>query len=108
MPVANSAGITHLSAPAQETQKPTSLVQHVLDALRESKVESHKVQKYLPDFFEKLREDLGKELRGGRTHKSEDHNQPANQVPASATTSASVAFAYQSVSLTSISLSIRS
>ncbi len=31
-------------------------------------MESHKVQKYLPDFFEKLREDLRKELRGQREH----------------------------------------
>lgn len=77
VPVANSADVTHLSAPVQETQRPASLAQQVLDALRESKVEPHKVQKYLPDFFEKLREDLGEELRGKREH---DHNQPATQV----------------------------
>ena len=46
VPVANSADVTHLSASAQGTQQPASLVQQVLDVLRESKVESHKVRKY--------------------------------------------------------------
>jgi hypothetical protein len=103
--IANSTNGSHLSAPAQETQQPRSLVQQVLDALKEAKVESHKVWKYLPDFFQKLREDLGKELRGKREH---DHGQHANQAQAPAATSTSVVFAYQSVSQTSISLSIRS
>ncbi len=100
-----STGTTasHISTPPQETQSPRSLVQQVLDALKEAKVESHKVRKYLPDFFEKLREDLGKELRGER-----NHDQPANQVQTPGATSASVVFAHQSVSQTSISLSIRS
>jgi hypothetical protein len=70
-------------------------------------VDSHKVRKYLPDFFEKLREDLGKELRGERAH-NQDHSQPANQVQAPATTSTSVAFAYQALSQTTFSLSIHS
>ncbi len=105
VPVTNATDITHLSAPAQETQAPRSLAQQILDALQETNVESRKVQKYLPDFLQKLREDLGKELRGEREH---DHNQPANEVQPPATTSSSVAFAYQAVSHTSISLSIRS
>jgi hypothetical protein len=104
-PVANSADITHLSAPVHETQKPRSLVQQILEALEETKVESRKVRKYLPDFLQKLREDLRKELRGEREH---HHTQPANQAQAPATTSTSVAFAYQAVNQTSISLSIRS
>ena len=104
-PVVNSADITHLSAPAQETQKPRLLVQQVLDALEETKVESRKIRKYLPDFLQKLRADLGKELRGEREH---GHNQPINQVQTPATTSTSVVFAYQAVSQTSVSLSIHS
>ena len=100
-PVTSSADITHLSAPAQEMQRPASLVQQVLDALKESKVASHKVQKYLPDFFEKLREDLGKELQGEREH---DQDQPATQVQAPATMSTNVAFAYQALSQTTFSL----
>jgi hypothetical protein len=105
VPVANTTDITHLSAPAQQTQQPRSLAQQILDALKATNVDSHKVQKYLPDFLQKLREDLGKELRGEREH---DHNQPATQVQTPATTSSSVAFAYQAVSHTSISLSIHS
>ena len=62
-----------------------SLVQQVLDALKDTKVESHKVQKYLPDLFEKLREDLRKELRGER-----EHDQPAIQVQTPATAPASL------------------
>ena len=102
-PGANSADITHLSAPAQETLKPRSLAQQVLDALDETKVESRKVRKYLPDFFEKLREDLEKELRG-----EHNHDQPINQVQTPGPTSTSVVFAYQSVSQTTFSLSIHS
>jgi hypothetical protein len=105
VPVANATNITHLSAPAQETQQPRSLAQQILDALKETNVESRKVEKYLPDFLQKLREDLRKELRGEREH---DHNQPANEVQTPATTSSSVAFAYQSLSQTSFSLSIHS
>jgi hypothetical protein len=105
VPVANASNSTHLSVPAQETQQPRSLVQQILDALQDSNVESHKVQKYLPDFLQKLREDLGKELRGEREH---DHNQPVTQVQTPTTTGSSVAFAYQAVSHTSISLSIHS
>jgi hypothetical protein len=85
-----------------------SLIQQVLDALKDTKVESHKVRKYLPDFFEKLREDLGKELRGKREHKNDHHDQPVTQAQTPATTSTSVAFAYQSVSQTTFSLSIHS
>jgi hypothetical protein len=105
VPVANAINITHLSVPAQETQQPRSLAQQILNALQEANVESRKVEKYLPDFLQKLREDLRNELRGEREH---DHNQPATQVQTPATTSSSVAFAYQAVSHTSISLSIRS
>ena len=107
VPVANTTDITHLSAPAQQTQQPRSLAQQILDALQETTVESRKVQKYLPDFLQKLREDLGKELRGERAH-NHDHSQHTNEVQTPATTSSSVAFAYQAESHTSISLSIRS
>jgi hypothetical protein len=68
VPTANSADGTHFSVPAEERQRFKSLVQQVLDALKDTKVESYKVRKYLPDFFEKLREDLEKELRGEHNH----------------------------------------
>jgi hypothetical protein len=100
-PVADSPDGTHLSAPAQETQKPRSLVQQVLDALEETKVESRKVRKYLPDFLKKLREDLRDELRGERTGKPTPTNEV--QVPVNS----SVFFVYRATSQTSVSLSIR-
>ena len=100
-PVASSANVTHLSVPAQETLKPTSLVQQVLDTLKDTKVESHKVRKYLPDFFKRLQEDLRKDLRDERENKPT----PTNEVQAPANRSAF--FAYQATSHTSVSLSIR-
>lgn len=103
VPVANATDITHLRAPAQETQQSRSLAQQILGTLQESNVESRKVQKYLPDFLQKLREDWGKGLRGEREH---DHS--ATQVQTPATTSTRIAFAYQAVSQTSFSLSIHS
>lgn len=106
-PVADSADGTRLSAPAQQTQKPAPLVQQVLDALEDARVESRKVRKYLPDFFKKLREHLGKELRGKREHQDDHYEHPVNQVQLPTTANSSVVFAYQSVRQTSVSLSIR-
>ena len=103
--VPNPTNEAHLSAPAQETQRPRSLVQQVLEALEEASLESRKVQKYLPDFLTKLREDLEKELKGEQERHSD---QSADQVQTPGSTSASVSFAYQAVSQTSIALSIRS
>ena len=103
--VPNPTNGAHLSAPASETQKPRSLVQQILEALEEAGLESRKLQKYLPDFLKNLREDLEKELKGEQEPHSD---QPANQVQTPGSTSASVVFAYQAVSQTSISLSIHS
>lgn len=96
---------TRLVAPAQDASRQKSLVQQVLDALKDTRVESHKVHKYLPDFLEKLREDLRDELRG---HREQTREAPtAGQSESPATTVSSLLFAYQAVSLTSVSLSIR-
>jgi len=101
----NPTNGAHLSAPAAETQKPRPLVQQILEALEEAGLESRKVQKYLPDFLEKLREDLEKELKG----EQERHpDQPADQVQTPEAASTRAAFAYQAVNQMSISLSIRS
>ena len=103
--VPNPTNGAHLSAPAQETQRPRSLVQQVLEALEEAGLESRKVEKYLPDFLQKLREDLENELKGVQ----ERHpDQPAEQVQTPGAASTSAAFAYQAVSQTAITLSIRS
>lgn len=50
----------HLSAPAQNVPPPVSSAQQVLDVFRETRAESRTVQKYLPAFLEKLRENLTK------------------------------------------------
>jgi hypothetical protein len=100
---------TRLVAPAQNVSNPKSLAkslaQQVLDALEASKVESHKVHKYLPDFFRKLREDLHDELCGHREQTPRTPAAGASEPPV--TVVGSALFAYQSVNLTSISLSIR-
>lgn len=77
-------------------------MQQVLEAVKAAGMESRKVQTYLPDFLKKLREDLEKELN------ADPSEQSANQVQTPGNTSASVAVAYQTVSQTSISLSIQS
>ncbi len=80
-------------------------MQQILEALEEAGLESRKVQKYLPDFLKKLREDLESELKG----EQERHpDQPADQVQTPEAASTRAAFAYQAVNQMSISLSIRS
>lgn len=98
----------HLSAPAQNVATPLSLAQQVLDALKETRAESSTVRKYLPDFLEKLREDLTKELRADREQKSTPHDESTNRLQTPVTTSTSVVFAYQSIHQTSVALSIHS
>jgi len=98
----------HLSVPAQNVAPPLSLAQQVLDALKETSAESRSVRKYLPDFLERLREDLAKELRGEREQKSTPDDESTNQTQTPATASSSVIVAYQSIQHTAIALSIRS
>ncbi len=80
-----------------------------MDALEEAKVESEKIRKYLPDFLKKLREDLGNELRGEREQTSQPSSagQPESPVGTPSTTVSGAVLAYRAVSLTSVSLSIR-
>ena len=54
----------------------------VLDALKEAKVESDKIRTLLPDFFEKLREDLVMERSGEQDPKADDqgHSLPKYQM----------------------------
>jgi len=103
-PAADST--TRLVVPAPDASATKSLVQQVLDALEEAKVESQKVRKYLPDFLRKLREELESELRASREQAVEPATDTHSEPPAS--TVSSVVFAYQSVRQTSVSLSIRS
>lgn len=50
-PSTDSSNGTHLTAPVKDTQL-ASLIQQVLDALKEAKVELDKSRKYLPGFLE--------------------------------------------------------
>jgi hypothetical protein len=109
-PSSDSPDGTHLTVPVKDAQL-ASLIQQVLDALKEAKVESEKVRKYLPDFFEKLREDLVNELRGDRELKADDQDRSLSQVSDeidSPTASSGLLVAYRTVTKTSISLSIQS
>ncbi|MCC6139205.1 MAG: hypothetical protein IT389_01155 [Nitrospira sp.] len=100
---------TRLVAPAPDASQPKSLVQQVLDALEEAKVESQKVRKYLPDFLKKLREDLANELQGEQkqTPQAAPAEPPATSADAPASAATSAVLAYRAVSFTSVSLSIR-
>lgn len=96
---------TRLVVSAPDASQSKSLVEQVLDALKEAKVESEKIRKYLPDFLKKLRENLENELRETRDQASEATADTQTASPASSVNS--VVFAYQSVRQTSFSLSIR-
>ncbi len=96
---------TRLVATAPDASQPKSLVQQVLDALEEAKVESQKVHKYFPDFLKKLRKDLENELR--ETREQTPQASAAEQAEPPASTVSNVVFAYQSVRQTSFSLSVR-
>ncbi|MEK6634607.1 MAG: hypothetical protein AABY94_14895 [Nitrospirota bacterium] len=100
-----SGATTHLVAPAPDASQLKSLVQQVLDALEEAKVESQKVRKYLPDFLKKLQEDLSNGLR--ETREQTPATPAAGQPEPPASTVSSLVFAYQSVRQTAVSLSIR-
>ena len=104
-PAPASDQAARLVAPAQDASQQKSLVQQVLDALKDTRVESHKVGKYLSDFLKKLREDLCDELRGNREQTPQIPTVGQSESPV--TTASSAVFAYQAVSQTSVSLSIR-
>jgi hypothetical protein len=106
-PSENSGAGIRLTAPSEENRRPGSLIQQVLDSLKDTQVATHKVQKYLPSFLEHLRESLAKEHQQGQVGTTAENSQaPANQEPR--TTTSSLLVAYQAVRSTSISLSIHS
>jgi hypothetical protein len=109
-PSSDSPDGTHLTVPVKDAQL-ASLIQQVLDALKDANVELDKIRKYLPDFFEKLREDLAKERRGEQEPKADARNHSLPQVSDeinSPTASSSFLVAYRTVTETSLSLSIQS
>lgn len=109
-PSSDSPDGTHLTVPVKDAQL-ASLIQQVLDVLKEAKVDLDKVRKHLPDFFDKLHEDLAKELRGEQEPKADPQDHSLPQVSAetnSATTSSSLLVTYRTVTETSLLLSIQS
>ena len=91
-------GGLRLAAPAVEDQ-PGSLVEQVLDAVHESKVEGRKLRKYLPRLLDRIRE----ELEQGRTSRE---SAPGAEAPVPSHSALFVAS--QSYRQTSVTLSIRS
>lgn len=88
-----------------------SLIQQIFDALKEAETELHKFQKYLPDFFEKLRDDLTRSLQGSVERNAGEHDQILEQAPEhepGPTKDGNVLTAYRSVHLVSSSFSIQS
>ena len=111
VPAADASAPGHLTVPASAVSPQGSLVEQILQALKDAKLESEKVHKYLPDFLKKLREDLADELRGERQPKDDDHDHSvAHGVDEvhSPVTEGSFLVAYQSVTQASFSLSIHS
>ena len=109
-PSSDSTDGTRLNVPVKDARL-ASLIQQVLDILKEAKVELDKLRKHLPYFFEKLREDLVNEMRGERELKADDQAHSLPQVSDevnSPTVSSSLLVAYRTVTKTSISLSIQS
>ncbi|THJ17812.1 MAG: hypothetical protein CAF42_005560 [Nitrospira sp. CG24B] len=109
-PSSDSSDGTHLTVPVKDAHL-ASLIQQVLDALKDAKVELDKVRKHLPDFFDKLREDLAKERRDEQEPKAnpQDHSrlQVSDEINLP-TTSSSLLVAYRTVTEISLSLSIQS
>jgi len=109
-PSSGSPDGTHLTVPMKDAQL-APFVQQVLDAMKDAKVETDKIRKHLPDFLEKLREDLLKEFQGLRDPKADDQDHSVSKVSDEVsvpTSSAGLLIAYRMVTQTSISLSIQS
>jgi hypothetical protein len=95
---ARDTAVLHLATPVSEGNTPASLVDQVLDALKESDVEPRKLRRHLPRLLDKVREELQNELRGETER---------NQTIAIPVQTAGVAFlGYQSIRQASVTLSI--
>ncbi len=94
-----------LSVLKKDTQL-ASLIQQVFDALKEAETELQKFQKYLPDFFEQLHEDLLGRLDGFTKPKEGAQEQPVEQL-SSTITNQVVFTAYSAVDLDTLSFSVQ-
>lgn len=101
-----SIGITmpnQIAAPVLEPRQPLPIVQQVLDAIQDARVESRKLNKYVSQFLENLE----KALQNRRPDESHAEGSQTNQTPPVLSQTGSAAYlAYQSTRQTVVSLSI--
>jgi hypothetical protein len=102
---APSTGIAGaLQTTASEPSQPSSIVQQVLDATQDARVDPRKLNKYFLRFLK----NLGEALRNGKQDGKQPEGTQANQTPTVPSQQGSAAFlAYQSIRQTSLSFSIR-
>jgi hypothetical protein len=108
-PSSDSSEDDHLTVPEKDSLL-ASLIQQVFDALKEAETELEKFQKYLPDFFEKLHEDLLGRLQISAEHKTEEQDEAVEHTSEHApspTSNGNVLTAYGSVDLATFSFSIQ-
>jgi hypothetical protein len=108
-PSPDSLEARHLAASVNGAQF-ASLIQHVLDAFNELRIDAEKVRHHLPTFLAKLREELAKELQSDPQSEAGTRGSSAEDVlPAHETLSdsRSLLVAYQSVTERSFSLSLQ-
>ncbi len=87
-----------------------SLIQQVLDALKEATVELEKIRTRLPDFLEQLRADLAKQFRDENKPTTTEKDRSVAQVSdelSDQIVSTNLYIAYRTISETSIALSIK-
>jgi len=101
-----STGITvptQFATPASGPSQPSSIVQQVLDAIQEARVEPRKLNNYFAQFLK----NLGNVLQNGRPDEKPAEGSQTNQTPTvPAQTGSSVNLAYHSTHQTTFSLSI--
>lgn len=108
---APSAGITvpiQVTAPAAVPSQTSSIVQQVLDATQESRIEPRKLNKYFSRFLNNLGKTLHNEKAGEKQAEGSQASSTPTTPTAPAQTGPSVYLAYQSTRQTRFSLSIRS
>ena len=104
-PSERSADGLHLTAQTEENRHPASLVQQVLDSLKDTRLEPRKIQRYLPSFLHQLRDELVKMLQQKQEGAPQGTEPSTNQETVTATSTLLVA--YQTVRRASISLSVQ-
>ncbi len=90
------------ATPVSQGKRPASLVDQVLDALKDSNGEPRKLRRYLPRLLDQVREEFQKELRG---RIDGERTLPSD---GTAQTESAIVLAYRSFQQTSLTLSVHS